>query len=135
MREGDWIGSWSIKLNSAFSITRPCCEAVVDGGYSFSIWFLRYKGMVLREKHIWFSASYRISQKAIGEITRLPKERKNEKRNYGERENIWFTWLVLLSKLSEIQWYLLFFFFLFQQNFDNMYIRVFFFFFKFFLLY
>ena len=97
---------------------QACCEAVVDGGYNFDIWFLRHKAMVLRERHIWFFASYRISQKANGEITRLPKER--------ERENIWFTWLVLLSKLSEIQ-YGIFFFFLFFNKILIICIFVFFF--------
>ena len=43
-------GSWSTKLNSAFSVTQACCKAVVDGGYSFSIWFLRRKAMMLRER-------------------------------------------------------------------------------------
>ena len=83
--------------------------------------------MVLRERHIWFSASYHISQKANGEITRLPKERERvEKQSYGERENIWFTWLVLLSKLSEIQ-YGIFFFFLFFNKILIICIFVFFF--------
>ena len=107
---------------------QACCEAVVDGGYNFDIWFLRHKAMVLRERHIWFSASYHISQKANGEITRLPKERERvEKQSYGERENIWFTWLVLLSKLSEIQ-YGIFFFFLFFNKILIICIFVFFFF-------
>ena len=70
--------------------------------------------MVLREREIdihitKLSASYRISLKAIGEITRLPKERE------------------LRNEAMD-------FFFLFQQNFDNIYIYIYFFFFNFFAL-
>ena len=141
-REGDWSGSWSIKLNSAFSFTRACCEAVVDGGYSFRIWFLRQKAVVLRERER-DRHTYHKALRLVPHFTesnwwnhKASKGERAEKRSYGEKENIWFTWLVLLSKLSEIQSYLfsfLFFpmdfFFLCQQNFENIYIYIYIFFF------
>ena len=41
----------------SFLIYGACCEAVVDGDYNFSIWFLRYKAMVLRERQTYISQS------------------------------------------------------------------------------
>ena len=69
---------------------------------------------------------------------RLPKEKEREREREREtgsretklwrkRENIWFTWLDLLSKLSDTMvsflfLWIFFFSFLFQQNFDYIYI-------------
>ena len=40
-----------------FLIYGACCEAVVDGGYRFDIWFLRHKAMLLRERQTYISQS------------------------------------------------------------------------------
>ena len=51
----EWVMVDQTQLN--FLIYGACCEAAVDGGYSFGIWFLRHKAMVLRERQTYISQS------------------------------------------------------------------------------
>ena len=73
----------------SFLIYGACCEAAVDGGYSFGIWFLRHKAMLLRERQTY------ISQSSLPRITSHKKqlvksqgfrEREREREIEKERE-------------------------------------------------
>ena len=89
-----------------FLIYGACCEAVVDGGYRFDIWFLRHKAMLLRERQTY------ISQSSLPRTTfhrkQLVKsqgfrERERERERKRERDELWIKreHLVYLASLAE----------------------------------